>query len=142
MPTFYRSFQLDLRYVLSPKTYLTFGKPRPKLIKSKFIFSDLDQQKQQHYETTRLLSHQSRSERFLTEVQKKTRTQLENKRRKMSLEDDEIISDDWSDTSDVAVEIETLKKGKKNSSLLHRRSTDLNIVQLNHYYFSKQLKNK
>ena len=35
----------------------------------------------------------------------------------MSLEDDEIISDDWSDTSDVAVEIETLKKGKKNSNL-------------------------
>ena len=60
-------------------------------------------------------------------MQKKTRTQLENKRRKMSLEDDEIISDDWSDTSDVAVEIETLKKGKKNSSLSHGRSTDLNI---------------
>ena len=115
-------------YVLSPKTYLAFGKPWPKLITSKFIFSDLDQQKQQHYETNRLLSHQSRSERFLTEVQEKTRTQLVNKRRKMSLEDDEIISDDWSDISDVAVEIETLKKGKKNSSLLHRRSTDLNIV--------------
>ena len=118
-------------YVLSPKTYLAFGKPWPKLITSKFIFSDLDQQKQQkqqHYETTRLLSHQSRSERFLTEVQEKTRTQLVNKRRKMSLEDDEIISDDWSDISDVAVEIETLKKGKKNSSLSHRRSTDLNIV--------------
>ena len=31
----------------------------------------------------------------------------------MSLEDDEIISDDWSDISDVAVEIETLKKGRK-----------------------------
>ena len=29
-------------------------------------------------------------------------------------ENDEIISDDWSDISDVAVEIETPKKGKKN----------------------------
>ena len=97
------------------------------LITSKFIFSDLVQQKQQHYETNRLLSHQSRSERFLTEVQKKTRKQLVNKRRTKSLDDDEIISDDWSDISDVAVEIETLKKGEKNSILLHRRSTDLNI---------------
>ena len=42
-------------------------------------------------------------------------------------ENDETISDDWSDISDVAVEIETLKKGKKNSSLSHGRSTDLNI---------------
>ena len=42
-------------------------------------------------------------------------------------ENDEIISDDWSDISDVAVEIETLKKGKKNSNLLDRRSTDLNM---------------
>ena len=42
-------------------------------------------------------------------------------------ENDEIISDDWSDISDVAVEIETLKKGKKNSNLLIRRSTDLNM---------------
>ena len=50
-----------------------------------------------------------------------------NKRRTKSLDDDEIISDDWSDISDVAVEIETLKKGEKNSILLHRRSTDLNI---------------
>ena len=43
-------------------------------------------------------------------------------------ENDEIISDDWSDISDVAVEIETLKKGKKNSNLLDRRSTDLNML--------------
>ena len=40
------------------------------LISSKFIFSDLVQQKQQHYETNRLLSHQSGSERFLREMQK------------------------------------------------------------------------
>ena len=33
-------------------------------------------------------------------------------------ENDETISDDWSDISDVAVEIETLKKGKKNSDLV------------------------
>ena len=44
-----------------------------------------------------------------------------NKRRTKSLDDDEIISDDWSDISDVAVEIETLKKGKKNSNLVDRR---------------------
>ena len=36
-------------------------------------------------------------------------------------ENGEIISDDWSDISDVAVEIETLKKGKKNSNLVDRR---------------------
>ena len=108
-------------YVLSPKTYLAFGKPWPKLITSKFIFSDLDQQKQQHYETNRLLSHQSRSERFLTEVQENTRTQLVTKPPKKIPYDDETISDDWSDISDVAVEIETLKKGKKNSNLVDRR---------------------
>ena len=42
-------------------------------------------------------------------------------------EKDEIVSDDWSDISDVAVEIETLKKGKKNSNLFDRRLTDLNM---------------
>ena len=49
------------------------------MITSKSIFSDLDQQKRQRYETKRLLSHQSRSKRSLTEVQKKTRRQLVNK---------------------------------------------------------------
>ena len=92
---------------------------------SKFIFSDLDQRKQQHYETYRLPSHQYRSERFLTEVQKKTRTQLVNKNPKekniSESENDEIISDDWSDISDVAVEIKTLKKGKKISNVLDNR---------------------
>ena len=59
--------------------YLAFEKPWPKLITSKCIFSDLDQQKRQRHETNRLRSHQSRSKRFLTEVQKKTRRQLVNK---------------------------------------------------------------
>ena len=95
------------------------------MITSKSIFSDLDQQKRQRYETHRLLSHQSRSKRFLTEVQKKTRQQLVKESPKS--EKDDIISDDWSDISDVAVEIETLKKGKKKSNLLDRGSTDLNM---------------
>ena len=51
-------------------------------------------------------------------------------------ETDEIISDDCSDISDVAVEIETLKKGKKTSTLLDRRSIDLNMFQLNQCHFS------
>ena len=51
-------------------------------------------------------------------------------------ENDEIITDDLSDISDVAVEIETLKKGKKNSNLFDRRLTDLNMFWLNQYYFS------
>ena len=59
--------------------YLNFGKPCPKLITSKFIFSDLVQQKQQHYETNGLLSHQSRSERFLREVQKIKEKRKKNK---------------------------------------------------------------
>ena len=50
-----------------------------------------------------------------------------NKRPEKSPDDVEIISDDWSDISDVAVEIETLKKGKINSNLLDRTSTDLNM---------------
>ena len=58
-------------------------------------------------------------------MQKKTRAQLVNKPPKKSPDDDATISDDWSDISDVAIEIETLKKGKKNSSFLHKRSTDL-----------------
>ena len=49
------------------------------MITSKCIFSDLYQQKRQRYETDRLPSHQSRSKRFLTEVQKKTRRQPVNK---------------------------------------------------------------
>ena len=48
-----------------------------------------------------------------------------NKPPKKSPDDDATISDDWSDISDVAIEIETLKKCKKNSSFLHKRSTDL-----------------
>ena len=58
---------------------LNFGKLCPKLITSKFIFSDLVQQKQQHYETNGLLSHQSRSERFLREVQKIKEKKKKNK---------------------------------------------------------------
>ena len=57
-------------------------------------------------------------------------------------ENDDIISDDWSDISDVAVETETLKKGKKNSNLVDRRFEHVLVKSIHIIFHEHTQENK